>query len=226
MHDLSRSFSAFFKFGFPSDSWGRQFASKLPVYCLGLLMSWMDQILVRLFSYIGMAFAFRATTLHLRQVDAPPSPHRLTIRSLLWLTTLVAIWLSSGAIFNTIGSMAGLVVEQQASNPRRVCLHILNEMATAMLWFSIAWIYVAHNSRRWIGGLGVLTYAAFLVLDYFIPMFGVYYVGIDTTYRMGLLVISILNVGIAFLCVGMMHIAGYRWDFYGSDYRTTSPDPA
>ena len=67
----------------------------------------------------------------------------------------------------------------------------------------------------------MLTYAAFLVLDYFIPMFGVYPVGIDTTYRMGLLAISILNVGIAFLCVGMMHIAGYRWDFYGSDYRTT-----
>ena len=95
-------------------------------------------------------------------------------------------------------------------------------MASALLWLSIAWLSVVRNKRRWVGGFGVLIYVIYPSLNHFVltPMWikqttdqsGFTVPTFDLSYPLFLFAISVLPIGVAFLCVGMMHLSGYRWD--------------
>lgn len=192
-----------------------------------LFMEWTGLVRTCLLNYVFMAFAFRSTTLHLRPVDAASSPHRLTIRSLILLTTLVAFSLCIDGLASRL-ILPNLGVDSVQFGAERYFVFLMSlfyGMATALLWFSFAWLFVDRSPRRWFGGLGVIIYVMYLVLNLFVllPIMmrmisqatvpaGAIMPTIDLTYTLGQFAIGVLHIGIVFLCVGMMHLAGYRWD--------------
>ena len=187
-----------------------------------LLIFGMQYFVNCLFMYACLAFVFRATTLHLRPVDAEPSSHRLTIFSLLGLTAIVAMGLSID------GFKYQLYANEFASRYElslwTIALRLLSELTTAILWLSAAWIFVARNTKKWWGVLGLVAYLLFqgiyclLIAPMWVdqtqvpagitlPKFGI-------EFYLGSLAIKVFQMAIVFLCVGAMHLVGYRWDIH------------
>ncbi len=211
-----------------SNIWTSQVASTL-------FMQWTSVVRACLFMYVFLAFAFRATTLHLRPVDAAPSPHRLTIRSIIMLTTLVAFGLSidglASKLFSSNTNGANGLLD--GFNAFLFFMSLFYEMAYTLLWFSFAWLLAYRNPRRWYGGFGVAGYVMFLVLFQFVflPIMiaqatipaGATIPPLDLFYSLVQFAIGVLHMGIVFLCVGMMHVAGYRWDILRLTQKDADP---
>lgn len=172
-----------------------------------------------LFFYVVLVFLFRLTTLHLRPVEVVTSPIHLTVLSMLLLTTVVAVGLSFDALAYKFvsGSRAPLGVLFNRVNHS---IYFIQIVLAALVWFSIAWLFVARNAKRWIGIVGLLAYLIWNgiyslvivrleVVQLQLPSGST---AIGSFYLLSTFAISLLHVYIMFLCVGMMHLAGYRWD--------------
>ena len=168
-----------------------------------------------LFSFVLLAFLCRASTLHLRPVEADSLPKRLTVFSILVLTTIVAIILSIDVLIR--GTEFGSKRLNLLSNMRSFFQHF----STALLWFSTAWIFVTNNPKRWIGAVGLVSYMTIMgiYLHVIVPSLlrqqdlpsGM---SVASMGRLlwGTFAINAFHIAIVFLCVGAMHLAGYRWD--------------
>lgn len=92
-------------------------------------------------------------------------------------------------------------------------------ISSSLLWFSMAWLFVAKNPMRWMGGLGLVVYVALIGVLYFViyPLLtkqqqyptGVTVPKLGPIY-LSLFVVQVLHISFVFLCIGMMHLAGYR----------------
>ncbi len=175
-----------------------------------------------LLTYVLLAILFRATTLHLRPVEVAALPYRLTILSILLLTSAVAIALSIDVFVNQRVSMQTNTMYPQSNYLSNFLFDFSNQLSRALVWFSVAWLFVARNSKRWIGIVGLIVYVMLLGVNMLViaplitnqgpfppgvtmPVFG-------PSYFVGLFAISLFHILVVFLCVGMMHVAGYRWD--------------
>jgi len=179
---------------------------------------WATTIRSNLLTYLLLAFLFRTTTLHLRPVEVATLPNRLTIRSILLLTSAVAVVLSIDLLVNQRAS-----TQMKAMYPQsRYLVHFLSQLSTALVWFSVAWLFLARNPKRWIGVVGLIVYVMSLGVYMLViaplvtnqgpfppgakmPVFGPFYFA-------SMFAVSVFHVLVVFLCVGMMHVAGYRWD--------------
>ena len=185
-----------------------------------LWMGWEYSIKPSILLFVLLSFLFRVSTLHLRPVESPPSLHRLRVATIMFFTVIVAVCMSIDSLIH------------QTLQPDFASFFFIREFvyfllslaaltANALLWFSIAWLFVAGNPKRWIGILGIAIFLVYNgVLHFWIyPLYATQNAGgsgsglnmFDSTYYLGLFVISIV---IVFLCVGAMHWAGYRWDIY------------
>ena len=119
-----------------------------------LQIRYRSQILVP----ILLAFLFRATTLHLRPVEIVALPCRLTVLSILLLTTAVAIELATDApTYQNVWTQ----VINRPQNLFYILFAFLDHAMTALVWFSTAWLFVARNPMRWIGIVGLVVYLIF-----------------------------------------------------------------
>lgn len=191
-----------------------------------LMLVWQSVLRSSLTSYIFMAFAFRAATLHLRPVDATASVHRLSVTILMLLTATVAVMLSLDAVVNQwLQSQPGLgIIANKTLTNFGFLLSVVNEFNSTILWFSIAWLFVARNPRRWIGVLGLSMHWVIVGLNcfLFLPMYLNQWQTIsnsqmpyDIWYFVGSYAVNIFHDLIALVCFGMIHVAGYRWDIHG-----------
>ena len=183
---------------------------------------WTIKTRALLFSYVFLAFLFRASTLHLRPKESKSFPNRLTVLSILGLTTLVAMGLGIDAVMN-LASMWRLpsMVESSSLSHFYFAIAFFHQLMTALIWFSAAWLLVANNSKRWIGWIGLVAHLVMLGVYFFaiLPEFirlqsqasGVTLSTIGF-YYWGHFAISVLQIAIVFFCVGIMHLVGNRWD--------------
>jgi hypothetical protein len=89
--------------------------------------------------------------------------------------------------------------------------------STGLVWFSVAWFWVANNPSRYIAfiGLGIhlaidfIQIAVLSPLAYDEPTLKNFY---GPVYIIGTMIVDVLHVGLVFACVATMHAAGYRWD--------------
>ncbi len=187
-----------------------------------IYFQWASTFRSSLLMYVMLAFLFRATTLHLRPVEVDATPNRLTILTILLLTTVVAIVLSIDLLANQLVSTQVKAMYSQSRNQFNILVDIIQKLSTALIWFSAAWLLVGSNPKRWIGGVGLIVYVMLLGISILVitpllmnqgpfppgvtmPVFG-------PLYFVGTFAVSVFHILIVFLCVGMMHIAGYRWD--------------
>ena len=194
-----------------------------PVFRGGdVLYLWTDKTRGLLFSFVFLAFLFRASTLHLRPIESKSVPNRLTVLSILGLTTLVAIGLGTDAVMNLVMSQrSSSMFATNNLNYFYLAIAFFHQWMTALIWFSAAWLLVANNSKRWIGWLGLVVYLMFLGVYFFaiLPEFirmqsqesGVTISTIGFNYW-GAFAICVLQIAIVFFCVGIMQLVGYRWD--------------
>jgi len=187
-----------------------------------LLYQWTNKTRSLLFSFVFLAFLFRMSTLHLRPTESTSFPNRLTVLSILGLTTLVAIGLSIDAVMNlAIVQRSPALVAPNNFNYFYFATALHHQLMTALIWFSAAWLLVANNSKRWIGWLGLVVHLMFLGVYFFaiLPEFfrrqfqdsGVTISTIGFN-NWGYFAISVFQIAIVFLCVSIMHLVGYRWD--------------
>lgn len=187
-----------------------------------LLYQWTNKTRALLFSYVFLAFLFRASTLHLRPIESKSFPNRLTVISILGLTTLVAMGLGIDTVTNlAIVQRFTAQVEPNNLNVFFFAIAFFHQLMTAVIWFSAAWLLVANNPKRWIGWLGLVVHLMFLGVYFFaiLPEFfrrqtqdnGVTISTIGFNYW-GHFAISVFQIAIVFFCVGVMHLVGYRWD--------------
>ena len=175
-----------------------------------------------LLTYVLLAILFRATTLHLRPVGVAALPNRLTILSILLVTTAVAVVFSIDQLANQRVSMQMNAMYPQSRSQFNFLFDFSNQLSTALVWFSVAWLFVARNPKRWIGSVGLIIYAMSLgvYILVVVPLLmnresfppGVKMPVFGPSYFVGAFAINGFPVLIVFLCVSMMHIAGYRWD--------------
>lgn len=184
---------------------------------------WSLSLRAFVLEFVLLAFAFRFTSLHLRPVDAAASPHRLTVLSILVLTSIVAICLSVEALaFQLMPSNTPFVYKNDSLNLFRILASLFYQFLNALLWFSTAWLFVLRNPMRWIGGLGLAIYLLLMGIYYLLvlPLLlnqqpvppGARMVTFGPFFFVGSFAVCILHAIIVFLCVGMMHLAGFRWD--------------
>jgi hypothetical protein len=175
-----------------------------------------------LFSVVLMSLAFRVSTLHLRPVNEAASPHRLTVLFLLFLTGAVAIGMCADVLaYQQVIAMnwGGPAIQ---TNMARMLTTFLHDALTVLLWLSAAWLFVADNPKRWFGGIGLVFYWILLGLYFFLVLPTLIFQQsspavsnaslVSFQQLAGSFAISVFHVAIVFLCVGMMHMAGYRWD--------------
>ncbi len=187
-----------------------------------LLYQWTNKTRSWLFSYVFLAFLFRVSTLHLRPIESTSFPNRLTVLSILGLTTLVAIGLGIDGVMNlAFVQRSPASVGPNTLNYFLFAIAIFHQLMTALIWFSAAWLLVVNNSKRWIGWLGLVVYLIFLGVYFFaiLPEFfrrqfqdsGVTILTIGFN-NWGYFAISVVQIALVFLCVSVMHLVGYRWD--------------
>ncbi len=195
----------------------------------GVLISivWTQTLRPDVFTYVCLAFLFRASCLHLRPAEVELSPHRLTVLSILGLTTLVAISLGIDAVANrqAIGDPLPGNLPNDLSR-YYFLMTTFYSLSTALMWFSTAWLFVANNRMRWMGIVGLVVYLVFLSVNYFaivpelirqmrqsssLPASAFSY--FDSSFMVfSQFAISVFQIGFVFLYLGMIHLAGYRWD--------------
>ena len=157
-----------------------------------------------------------------RWYESRSFPNRLTVLSILGLTTLVAIGLGIDAVINLVtGQRSSSMFATNDLNYFYLAIVFFHQWMTALIWFSAAWLLVANNSKRWIGWLGLAVHLMFLSVYFFaiLPEFirmqsqenGVTLSTIGFNYW-GAFAICVLQILIVFFCVGIMHLVGYRWD--------------
>ena len=188
-----------------------------------LMMVWQGVLRSSLVSYVFMAFVFRAATLHLRPVEATASVHRLSITILILLTTIVAVMLSLDSVVNQLLQLQpGLgIIANKSLMGFGFLLSVLNAFNSTLLWFSIAWLLVSRNPRRWLGVLGLPMHWIIGGLNCFLfqPMYlnqrqkiSNSQMLFDIWYFVGSYGVIIFHDLIALVCFGVIHAAGYRWD--------------
>ncbi len=198
-----------------------------------MYVQWSHWSRIYMIDYVCLAFAFRASTLHLRPVATVASPNRLTVLSILGLTTVVAFCFIVDGLINLLFSELTITRSGQglAKLQYTTILHnAIYSAVTSLVWFSAAWLFVAANPKRWIGGLGLLVYVFAIGIIYLliVPLLiGQQFPPGVTAPTFGFWVcsfaIQVLHIPIVFLCFGMVHLAGYRWDILR---RSTSANKA
>lgn len=194
----------------------------------GVLISivWTQTLRPDVFTYVCLAFLFRASCLHLRPAEAESSPHRLTVLSILGLTTLVAISLGIDALANRQAFGQTLPWNTPYLSRYYFLMTTLYSLSTALMWLSTAWLFVANNRMRWIGVVGLVVYIAYLSVYFFafLPEFirqtrqssslpSITFSDFDSSFMVfSQFAISVFQIGFVFLYLGMIHLAGYRWD--------------
>lgn len=192
-----------------------------------LMLVWQGVFRSSLTSYVFMAFAFRAATLHLRPVDATASVHRLSVTILMLLTATVAVMLSLDAVVNQwLQSQPGHgAIANDSLTSFGFLLSVLHEFNSTLLWFSMAWLLVPRNPRRWIGALGLSIHwiagglYCFLILPMYLNQWQTSMnspMQFDVWYFAGSYAVSIFHDLVALVCFGIIHAAGYRWDIHRS----------
>ena len=186
-----------------------------------LLYQWTNKTKALLFSFVFLSFLFRVFTLHLRPIESKSFPNRLTVLSILGLTTLVAIGLGIDAVMNlAIVPRSIAQVEPNNLNYFYFAIVLHHQLMTALIWFSAAWLLVANNSKRWIGWLGLVLHLMFLGVYYIVILpefFRQIQESVATISTIGFnfwgyFATSVFHIALVFLCVGIMHLVGYRWD--------------
>ena len=122
-----------------------------------IFFQWMS-FRSNLLTYVLLAILFRATTLHLRPVGVAALPNRLTILTVLLLTTAVAVVLSIELLAHQRVSTHEKSIYPQSSYQFIILFVLSDLMSTALIWFSVAWLFVARNPKQWIGGVGLIVY--------------------------------------------------------------------
>jgi len=192
---------------------------------VNIVLVWQSALRPNITSFVWMAIAFRAATLYLRPVEVQVSAHRLSIANILLLTTTVAVTLSFDAVVFQVANEQEVRIVQPPSSQRfiELVMFVLSEFSTTLFWFSIAWLLVSRNPRRWIGVLGLLIHLLFGGLMYllFVPTYLNQVQPILGTkpqfafwFFVGSFVVSIFHDLIVLLCFGIIHVAGYRWDIW------------
>ena len=190
-------------------------------------MVWTQTLRPDVFTYVCFVFLFRATCLHLRPAEVESSPRRLTVLSILGLTTLVAISFGLDAVANR-QAFGDPLPGNLPNNLSRYyfLMTTLYSLSTALMWLSSAWLFVANNRMRWIGVVGLVVYIAYLSVYFFafLPEFirqmrqssslpSITFSYFDSSFMVfSQFAISVFQIGFVFLYLGMIHLAGYRWD--------------
>ena len=189
-------------------------------------MVWTQTLRPDVFTYVCLVFLFRATCLHLRPAEVESSPRRLTVLSILGLTTLVAISLGLDAAANRQAFEDPLPWNTLYLRRYYFLMTTLYSLSTALMWFSTAWLFVANNRMRWIGIVGLAVYLVFLSVNYFaivpelvrqmrqsssLPASAFSY--FDSSFMVfSQFAISVFQIGFVFLYLGIIHLVGYRWE--------------
>lgn len=173
-----------------------------------------------LFTYVCLAVLFRVSSLHLRPADAESSPRPLTVRSILGLTTVVAIALGMDAAVNRASGQS-LLGNSSFLSQYYFLMTAFHTLSMTLAWFSTAWLFVPNNRMRWMGALGIGGVIALLSAYYFVclPEFYRQRMKLSSVrafsgslMHLNQFAVSVFQIGFVFLCVGMIHLAGYRWD--------------
>jgi len=190
-----------------------------------IMLVWQSALRPNIISFVLMVFAFRAATLYLRPAEALASAHRLSITTILLLTTTVAVTLSFDALATQFALAQEVEIVQLPSSQRfiELVMFVFPKFSTVLLWFSVAWLFVSRNPRRWIGVLGLFIHFAISGLmdllvfpmywDQVQPLWGTK-PQLAFWYFVGSFAVNIFHDLIVFLCFGIIHVAGYRWDIW------------
>ena len=153
-------------------------------------------------------FLLRLLSLHLHPIETGACPPRkISLRLMFGLMIVVAICLTIDARYRM------LVGPQSPTSLRGQLLFwgvYLIRFRPALVWVSIAWLFVAPNSQRWIGWCGLTLAFAWLCVSLFVllPMSEDSYWFARWPDMIAILKADLL----AFLCLYGMHLAGFRWD--------------
>jgi len=192
---------------------------------VNIVLVWQSALRPNITSFVWMAVAFRAATLYLRPVEVQASAHRLSIATILLLTTTVAVTLSFDAVVFQVANEQEVQIVQPPSSQRfiELVMFVFSEFSTVLFWFSVAWLFVSRNPRRWIGVLGLFIHFAISGLmdllvfpmywDQVQPLWGTK-PQLAFWYFVGSFAVNIFHDLIVFLCFGIIHVAGYRWDIW------------
>ncbi|MEQ1827101.1 MAG: hypothetical protein ABL921_14195 [Pirellula sp.] len=166
--------------------------------------------------YALLLFGFRCLSLCLRPVESETVSSPLGIRTILYLTTMIAIGVGLYVHCNRLNDGVAF-----PSNPQLTQFRIydvsFSQMFSVILWLSIAWIWARGNTHCRLAWFWVLFfivakgYYSVLLLQMEvakssrpIPFLG------D---RFATLLISpIVQSAVAYLCVGAMAWCGYLWE--------------
>ena len=173
-----------------------------------------DLLKSHLYCCVLLVFLLRFSTLHLHPIEmgsCPPSG--ISIRLMLGLTIVVALCLKLDAAQN---QSQGLISPQLTLGALSIYwMFYLFRLMPALVWASVAGLFVASNTRRWIGWIGLALAFAWLCIQLFLltQFQGRVGDGWGSAFaRWPELVAILRREFFALLCVGAMHLAGYRWD--------------
>lgn len=167
-----------------------------------------DVLKPHIYAIILFFFLLRLLSLHLHPLETGACPPRkISIRLMFGLMIVVAICLTLDARFRILEG------PHSPTSLRGQFLFwgvYLIRLRPALVWVSIAWLFVASNSRRWIGWCGLTLAFAWLGVSLlvFLPL-------LEEQYWYGRWpdMIALLKTDLlAFLCLYGMHLAGFRWD--------------
>ena len=168
-----------------------------------------DFLKPHIYAMLLFFFLLRLTSLHLHPLETGACPPRkISIRLMFGLMIIVAICLTLDARFRMLEG------PQSPTSIRGQILFwsvYLIRLRPALVWISIAWLFVAPNAQRWLGWCGLAIAFAWLCVQLFVllPLSeGSYWL---TRWPD---VIALLKTDLlAFLCLYGVHLAGFRWDF-------------
>lgn len=160
------------------------------------------------YAFVFLFFMLRLLSLHLHPLETEACPpRRISIRLMFGLMIAVAICLTIDARYRTLGgarsptSMRGQLGFWGVYSIR---------LRPALVWASIAWLFVASNTQRWIGWSGLTLAFAWLCVQlfFFLPLFGEH-----NWFARWQDMFPILRTDfLAFLCLYGMHLARFCWD--------------
>ena len=153
-------------------------------------------------------FLLRLLSLHLHPLEIEECPPRkISIRLMFGLMIVVAICLTLDARYRIL---EGPQIPTSLHGQFLFWGVYLIRLRPALVWASIAWLFVASNSRRWIGWCGLTLAFAWLSVSLFVflPLLE----GGDWFGRWPDMIAILKRDLLAFLCLYSMHLAGFRWD--------------
>ncbi len=167
-----------------------------------------DVLKPHIYAMVLFFFLLRLLSLHLHPLETGGCPPRkISLRLMFGLMIVVAICLTLDAR-NRI--LEGPQIPTSLRGQFLFWGVYLIRLRPALVWVSIAWLFVASNTQRWIGWCGLTLAFAWLCIKLFVLLSP-----LETQYWYARWpdMIAILKTDLlAFLCLYGMHLAGFRWD--------------